>query len=90
MLTDLEELSLTGELPCDLDGCAVDYDDDYTGAPDQAAQDFALPKGFGRLRKLRVLRLDCHMGMWELPSQVCLGASKISCSSDIFYNDQLL
>ena len=70
-LTNLEELSWRGELPADLDGCEDDYADDYEGTPDQAARVFALPKEFSSLRKLRVLKLDCHPGMTELPPQVC-------------------
>ncbi|BDA42053.1 probable leucine-rich repeat protein SHOC-2 [Coccomyxa sp. Obi] len=62
-LTGLEELSWRGALPCD-------EGDDYYGAPDQAQHPFTLPKEFGRLRKLRVLKLDCHTGMTQLPPQV--------------------
>lgn len=66
-LTDLEELSWRGALPCD-DG--DDYTDEYDAAPDQAQRPFTLPKGFGRLRMLRVLKLDCWTSMTELPPQV--------------------
>ncbi|CAL8461572.1 g1103 [Coccomyxa elongata] len=70
-LTDLEELSWRGALPCDVVGkYGDDYTDDYNGAPDQAQRPFTLPKEFRRLKKLRVLKLDCHIAMTELPPRV--------------------
>ncbi len=69
-LPNLEELSLRGELPYDVDDPQEEGDEPNSPAADPPRAAFSLPARFRRLNRLRVLRLDCHVGMIHLPPQV--------------------